>query len=147
MERIERFDSLGAVHQARAALLAKREGHATAIRSHWDTMAEAEFRSGVVNGTLRGIWKAWSPMNTLGSVVGQPGDLTGLLLNTVLGGKGQGPWGRALIWVASATMPMLIDRLKQNDRARHTLSEFERSWQRIKNHMRERREARRANDQ
>jgi hypothetical protein len=141
MEKSEGFDSLDAVHLHREALRAKRQGHATAIRSHWSTLGEAEFRSGVVNGAMRGLWKAWSPMDTLRSAAGQPADLAGTVLGMALGSKAHTGWGRVLMYIAGAAMPLLIERVKDNDRIQHLLSELDRSWHRIKDRMRERREA------
>jgi hypothetical protein len=138
MAKNEPFDTLDAVHLHRDALRAKRQDHATAIRSHWSTLGEAEFRSGVVNGAMRGLWKAWSPMDTLRTAAGQPADLSATLLGLALGGRARTGWGRALIWVASAAMPLVLDRLKENERVQHFMIEFQHSWQRIIQRWRER---------
>ena len=142
MEKHEHFATLDAVHLHRDALRAKRQSHATAVRSHWSTLGEAEFRSALVNGAVRGLWSAWKPMDTVRSVVGQPVNLSATLLGLALGSRARNGWGRALIYVASAAMPFLMDRLKDNERLQHILSELDRSWHRIKDRVRERREAR-----
>jgi hypothetical protein len=141
MGKSERFDSLDAVHLHRDALRAKRVGHSTAVRSHWSTLGDAQFRTALVNGAVRGVWNAWRPMDTLRAVTGQPADLAGTLLGIALGSKARTGWGRVLMYVAGAAMPLLIERMKDNDRVQHLLSELDRSWHRIKDRMRERREA------
>ena len=143
METTKRFNSLAEVQRHKELLRARRAGHQAGIKRHWDTLGEPEFRSGVVNGAMRGVWQAWRPMETLKGMAGEPTDLTGVLLGMALGGKARTGWGRLLIWAASAATPMMLDRLQQNERAHHLLSELGRSWDRVKDYVRQRREAHR----
>lgn len=134
------FRSLADVQRHREFLHARRDGHMAGIRSHWSTLGEPAFRSGVVNGAVRSVWQAWSPMSTLKSVAGEPTELAGTVLGMALGSKAHTGWGRLLIWAASAATPVLLDRLQHNERVQHLLSELGRSWDRVKDHWRQRRE-------
>lgn len=142
MEPTKRFKSIGDVQRHRELLKARRASHQAGIKRHWDTLGEPDFRSGVVNGAMRNLWKAWSPMDTLKSMVGQPTDLSGMLLGMALGTRARTGWGRLLMWAAGAIAPMLAKRMQQSDHSQHLLSELGRSWERIKEYVRQRREAR-----
>lgn len=141
METTKRFNSLADVQRHKELLRARRAAHQAGIKQHWDTLGQPEFRSGVVNGAMRSVWQAWSPMDTLKTMAGEPTDLTGTVLGMALGGKARTGWGRLLIWAASAATPMVLDRLQRNERAHHLLSELGRSWDRVKDYVRQRREA------
>jgi len=142
MATTERFTSMADVRMQRDVLRARRAAHGNGIRSHWNTLGEGEFRSGVVNGAFRSIWSAWRPLDTLRTVAGQPGDLTGTILGLALGSRARTPWGRALVWAAGAAMPFVVDRLRENERVQHFLVEFQRSWDRIRERVRTPREDR-----
>lgn len=141
MESTKRFRSLTDVHLRKEELRARRAAHQAGIKRHWDTLGEPEFRSSVVNGAMRDLWKAWKPLDTLKSVAGQPSDVGGMLLGLALGTKARTGWGRLLIWAASAVTPLLAERMQQHDRSQHLLSELGRSWERIKEYVRQRRAA------
>lgn len=132
MVTTDRFTSLADVRMQRDVLRARRDAHGNGIRSHWTTLGEGEFRKGVLNGTIRGLWTAWRPMDTMRAMAGDPVDLTSAILGIALGSRARTPWGKALMWVAGAAMPMVIDRLRENDRVQHFLTELKRTWDRIR---------------
>jgi hypothetical protein len=142
MEPTKRFQSLAEVQRHKELLKARRASHQAGIKRHWETLGEPDFRSSVVNGAMRSLWKAWNPMDTLRTLAGQPSDLGGMLLGMALGTKARTGWGRLLMWVAGAVTPMVAERLQQHDRSQHLLSELGRSWERIKEYVRQRRAAR-----
>lgn len=143
MQSSKRFHSLADVQRHRELLRARREAHAAGIKQHWDTLGEPEFRKGVMSGAMRSIWKAWSPVDMLKSMSGEPSGLTGILLGMALGSRARTGWGRLLTWAAGAAVPVVADRLKEDERAQHLLSELGRSWERLKAYVRQRREAHR----
>lgn len=141
MERTERFRSLDDVRMRRERMRIERAQHLSNIKQHWSTLGEGGFRSGVVNGAVRNLWNAWQPLDTLRTIAGNGTDLGSTLLGMALGSKARTPWGRALIWAAGATMPMLLERMQENQRVQHILVELQRSWARIRERMRSSHEA------
>jgi hypothetical protein len=142
MERTERFRSLEEVRLHRDRLRALRDGHLAGIKGHWESLGEPEFRSGVVNGVFHSVWEAWRPLDALRTVA-TDGDLPGTALGLLLGRHSKSPWGRALVWAAGAVLPIIVSQVRNNEHVQRFTSELGRSWERIKDHMRERREARR----
>lgn len=138
MQRTERFRDLQDVQRYHEALRASRNAHAEGIRQHWNTLGEGEFRSAIISGTARGLWKAWNPFSSIS--VGSVGstDLATTLLGLALGSRARTGWGRALVYGFSVAAPYLMDGLKQNERVQHFMSEIQRSWQRIVERWRDR---------
>jgi hypothetical protein len=143
MESTKRFKDLEEVAKYRETLRDQRASAVAGVRSHWSTLGEPGFRSGVLNGTMRSVVKAWKPLDTLKAMAGEPTDLTGAVLGLALGSRSRTVWGRLLVWAVGAAAPMLVGRLKQNEQVGNLLSELERSWHRVIDRLRERREARR----
>lgn len=142
MERIERFRTLEDVYLQRDRLRALRDGHLAGIKGHWESLGEPEFRRAVVKATFSNIWEAWRPLDALRTVA-TDGDLPGTALGLLLGRHSKGPFGRVLMWAAGAVLPRIIEQVRDNEKVQRFTSELGRSWDRIKDHMRERREARR----
>lgn len=139
MGKTERFTSLADVRNQRDVLRAKRAAHGSGIRSHWSTLGESEFRSGVVNGAVRGLLTAWRPLETMRTMAGSSTGLTGTILAMALGSRARTPWGRALVWAAGAAMPFVVERFRENDRIQHFIVELQRSWGRISDRVRSQR--------
>jgi hypothetical protein len=136
MERIEGFRTLDEVRLHRARLRAQRDLHRGSMEGHWRTLGEGSFHRGVVNGAVRGLWNAWQPLDTFRTVVGNGSDVGSVLLGMVLGSKARTPWGRMLVWAASAAMPMVLERLQGNERVQHILNELRTTWTRVRERMR-----------
>ncbi len=141
MERTDRFRTLDDVHLHRDRLRATRAHHLDGIKGHWGTLREREFRGAVVNSFFRDLWQTWRPLGALRTMAGNGSDLGGLGLGMLMGKRASSPWGRVATWIAGAVLPLVRERLGSDPRVQQFLSEVQRSWQRIKDHINERRAA------
>jgi len=146
MERTERFGTLDDVRLHKERLRALRDGHLAGMRGHWGTLHEGGFHRGVIAGALRDLWEVWSPMGAMRSLMGNGGGMTSAALGLALGKRARSPWGRVLIWAMGAITPIMVNKLRENARSGHILEELGRTWERIKEYVRERREAHRDHD-
>ncbi len=80
-------------------------------------------------------------MGTVRNVMGNGVGFASAALGFVLGKRARSPWGRALIWAVGAAAPFLANKFQQNGKSGHFMEELGRTWERIKEYIRERREA------
>jgi hypothetical protein len=145
MPTTEPFRSLADVQLAKARLRTERDRTQDALRTHFDHLREPAFRRALVGATIGELLQAWPPIKRLTRLLGGSSGITSKALGLALGAKATTPWGRAAMMVASALLPGLVERLTADPQGtgQRVLHELGISWQRIKDHVQARAEARR----
>lgn len=142
----ERFTSMAQVHAHRERLRAERDAHARAMEEHWTALREPAIRQAMVGGVVKGVLRSlftWRAARD--AAEGAAPGVLGAALGAAIGGPGKGPFRQAIAAGLSAAIPLLWERWFEEGKAGHVLSELDRSWERVKEHVRERRRARQGN--
>ncbi len=139
----ERFTDMAAVQRERERLRAVRDRRLAELNGHWAHLREPEllgsFGGTLAKGMLRSMF-SWSKVGKLASGISP--EMIGGLAGLVLGGRAKSTAAKVLAMGLSAAVPFLAERFRGGGKG-DLLSELDTSWQRLKDHLRERREARR----
>ncbi len=139
MKNSDRFESMDSVRTEKARLRAAREGYRYNLTEHWNVLREKDFRRGLVGDVFGELLGSWRPMKAVMAFMdNRPQGLSHMAAN-MLGAKKDTPWGKAIMWGLTAATPYLTEKIGGNKTAETLLSEVRRSWDRIRNYVRQRR--------
>lgn len=150
--RTERFRDLAAVQAEKARLAGTLEERRAAFRTRAARVGDPAFRRQLVDRAVNDLIAAWKPLRTAREVLRSSPGIIGGALDVMLGAKRFTPMGRLISTVVAALTPVLMEKagirrngeeegLPLKDALRRELGV---SWQRLKDHLRERRETRAA---
>ena len=142
MKKSERFKSMDEVHTEKARLQAAREGYRHNLKEHWTVLGEKEFRRGLVGDFFGELLSAWRPAKSIMAFMDKRPQTLAHLASNFLGHKKDTVWGKALMWGLTAASPYITEKISGNRTAGTLMDEVQRSWERIKDYVRRRKEAR-----
>ncbi len=144
MAKTETFQDLEEVRAAKIRLRAERDRVQEGLSAQLQLIREPEFRKALAGDTVGDMLQAWKPIRTLRTMFGGTAGLTSKALGLVVGAKAKTPAGRVMVALASFVLPALMEKFGERsgitpDKLQHELGV---SWERIKEYVKERREAR-----
>ena len=144
MPRTDKFRSLAEVQVAKARSRAERELVQERLRSRVALIGEPDFRNALISNALGNMIRSWKPTRTILRLLGGTSGMASAALGLAMSAKATTPMGRVFILLANSLLPSLMEGLAREpdgrtDRLMHELGV---SWQRIKDHVKERRKAR-----
>lgn len=143
MATTERFDSMEAVQQERQRLRAQRDERLLQLNSHWEHLREPALQKAIASGALKVVSRSLFSWNTAKDVArGISPEMIGGIAGLAFGGRAKTTAGKVLAMGLSAAVPFIAERLGNRSNGPNVMSELERSWERVKAYVRERREAR-----
>lgn len=137
------FNSLAEVRAEKERLRRERDRVQSGLKDQLELVRDKDFRKALMRDAVGDMLQAWRPVRSLMSLLGKSPGAAGSVLGSVLGSRANSAWGRALMGIAGMLVPMIMDQLGK-DPARTTGKlghELEVSWGRIKEYVRQRREA------
>jgi len=145
MATTKRFTSLADVHAEKERLRRERDRVRSGLKDQLELVHDKDFRKALIGDAVGDMLQAWRPVRTIMSLLGKSPGTTGQVLGSVLGGGISSPLGKVLMAVASAAIPVVMDRLGKDPGATGSklAHELAVSWGRVKDYVRERREAHR----
>jgi hypothetical protein len=141
MKKSDRFESMDQVRTEKARLRAAREGYRYNMKEHWTVLGEKEFRRGLVGDVFSELMGAWRPMKAIMAFTDHQPHALANIAGKLLGHKKDSIWGKAIMWGLTAATPYLSEKVSGNKTAETLLSEVKRSWDRIRDYVRQRRAA------
>lgn len=138
MKKSDRFESMDAVRTEKARLRAAREGYRYNLKEHWTVVGEKEFRRGLVGDVFGELLAAWRPAKAVMAFMDHKPQALANIAGSLLGHNKATPWGKAIMWGLTAATPYLSEKIGGNKNAGTLLSEVQRSWDRIKDYIRQR---------
>ena len=143
MKTTERFTDMASVQRERERLKAVRDERLHDLDGHWQRMGDPALRRSLVLSTVKNALRplfSFSGAKELAS--GFNAETLGGLAALFFGGRAKTMAGKALAMGLSAAIPYFSKRLHDAGDG-HVKEELRTSWERVKTHVRERREARR----
>lgn len=143
MATTERFDSMETVQRERERLRAQRDERLLQLNGHWAQLREPELQKAIANGAMKVMSRSlfsWHTAKDVASTISP--ELIGGIAGLAFGGRAKTTAGKILAMGLSAAVPFIAERIGKSGTGTNVMSELERSWQRVKDHVRERREAR-----
>lgn len=137
MKKTDRFQSLEDVRREREHLKAVRDRHQHALEEYWQLVHEPEFRRGLAGDAFGDMLRAWKPMRALGRFFQSDAGAVGNVMGMVMGSRSRTLKGRLFAWAVSALAPILLKRYATPERMEHIVSEVKRSWDRVRERVRE----------
>ncbi|MBK6408770.1 MAG: hypothetical protein IPP95_01910 [Flavobacteriales bacterium] len=137
MMRSERFKDLTSVNAELLRLEEVRDTHAARLDNHFQALKQSEFRSALVKNTMKDALGSFAQDNLLGSLIGGGGLGNGLSL--ALGAGKGGLWKRVALFALGLAAPKLLQKVESISLP-DILHEFGVSWERLKDHVQQRRE-------
>jgi len=146
MVKTETFQNLDEVRAAKIRMRAERDRMQDDLGAHLQLMREPDFRKAVAGDAMGDLLQAWKPLRTMKAMFGGTAGLTGKAIGLVVGSKAKTPAGRVMVALASFVLPALVEKFGKKsgitpDKFQHELGV---SWERVKEYVKERREAREA---
>ncbi len=139
MKKSERYKSMDEVRTEKARLRAAREGYRYNLQEHWTVMGEKEFRRGLVGDVFGELLAAWRPAKAVMAFIDHKPQTLAHIAGQMLGHKKETPWGKAIMWGLTAATPYLSEKIGGNKNGETILFEVRRSWDRIRDYVRQRR--------
>lgn len=139
------FNSLAEVRAEKERLRRERDRVQSGLKDQLDLVRDKDFRKALIGDAVGDMLQAWRPVRAIMSFLGKSPGTTGQVLGSVLGGRMNSKWARVLMAVASAAIPVVMDRMGKDPGATGSklAHELAVSWGRVKDYVRERREAHR----
>lgn len=137
MKRIDRFQSLDEVRREREKLKAVRDKHQNALQGYWELVHEPEFRRGLAGDAFGDMLRAWKPMRALGRFIQSDTGAMGNVLGMAMGSRSKTLKGRLFAWAVSALAPILLKKYATPEKMEHIVTEVKRSWDRVRERVRE----------
>ncbi len=149
--RTERFRDMAAVKAEKIRLANALDERRIAFRSRAERLGDPVFRRQVTDRAINQLIAAWKPLRTAREVLRSSPGILGGALDVMLGAKRFTPMGRLISTVVTALTPLLMEKAgirRKGEEVNLPLGEAVRrefgvSWQRLKDHLRDRLEARR----
>lgn len=140
MKRTERFRDLTAVNAELIRLEGIRDGHAERLEEHFQALKHSEFRKALVKNTVKEVAGNFAPAKLLASLFGGGGIGSGLTM--ALGAEKGGIWKRMGMFALGLAAPKLLKTVESISLP-DVGHELMISWERLKDHMEQRREEKR----
>lgn len=139
------FNSLAEVRAEKERLRRERDRVQSGLKDQLELVRDKEFRKALIGDAVGDMLQAWRPVRAIMSFLGKSPGTTGQVLGSVLGGRMNSKWARVLMAVAGAAIPLVMDRMGKDSGATGSklAHELAVSWGRVKDYVRERREAHR----
>lgn len=137
MKRTERFKDLTAVNAELIRLEGIRDAHAERLEEHFQALKQSEFRSALVKNTAKEILGNFAPGKLLASLFGGGGMGSGLSM--ALGAGKGGLWKRLGMFGLGLAAPKVL-KMMESISLPDIGHELMVSWERLKDHMEQRRE-------
>ena len=135
----ERFRSIDQVRAEQARLRTLREAHEKALSGHWDALGDGEVQKGLAGSMVKCILRSVLTWRNARAAAGMAApSLLGALTGAAVSGGTGGPWRRTLGAVLGAAVPLFWERYVQGGRLQHLFAELGRSWEHVKDHVRDR---------
>lgn len=137
------FSSLAEVRAEKERLRRERDRVQSGLKDQLELVRDKDFRKALIGDAVGDMLQAWRPIRKIMSFLGKSPGMTGQVLGSLLGGRMNSKWARVLMAVASAAIPVVLDRLGKDPGATGSklAHELDVSWGRVKDYVRERREA------
>ena len=143
MATTERFDSIEAVQRERERLRALRDQQLVQLTTHWGHLREPGLQKAIGTGMLKVFTRSLFSWNTAKDVAsGISPEMIGGIAGLAFGGRAKTTAGKILAMGLSAAVPFIADRFRGKGTGHNVMSELDRSWERVKNYVRDRRDAR-----
>ena len=145
MATTKRFTSLADVHAEKERLRRERDRLQNDLKAQLELVRDKDFRMALVGDAVGDLLRSWRPIRAIMGVFGKSPGAAGQVLGSVLGGRMGSPLGKVLMAVATAAIPLVMERLGKDPGATGSklAHELAVSWGRVKDYVRERREAHR----
>ena len=143
MPRTELFTSLAEVRTEKELLRRELDRARADLRTQVELVGDPEFRRALAGDAFGDMLQAWQPLRSVKKLLGNSPTMTSGALGMLFGEKALTPFGRLLIAIATAALPIVMERIGK-DPGRNSEKLFEElgvSWERVKNYVRERRAA------
>ena len=139
MTKTDRFQDLAAFRAEKLRAAAKSDMYAERLENHMDSLKQGEFRGKLLKNTVSSALGGSTPGKILGSIIGSAG-LGGALSMAAGSGKG-GLMKRAGLFALGLAAPQLLKKVEYFSISDigHELGV---SWERLKDHLEDRREER-----
>lgn len=139
------FNSLAEVRAEKERLRSERDRVQSGLKGQLELVRDKDFRKALIGDAVGDMLQAWRPVRAIMSFLGKSPGTTGQVMGSVLGGRMNSTWARVLMAVASAAIPVVMDRMGKDPGATGSklAHELAVSWGRVKDYVRERREAHR----
>lgn len=137
MRRTDRFLNLAEVRLERDRLKGIRDKHQEALVEYWDLVREPAFRRGMAGDAFGDMLRAWRPLRSLSQLLRVENGAVGSAIGLAMGARSRTVKGRVFAWIVSAIAPMLLERFATPERLEHIATELKRSWERVKERVRE----------
>lgn len=137
MKGTDRFQSLAELRMERDRLKAVRDRHEDALNGYWDLMRDKDFRRGLAGDAFGDMLRAWKPMRTLGRFMRSDDGSMGNVLGMVMGSRARTLKGRLFAWAVGIIAPIVLKKYASPERMEHIVQEVKRSWDRVRERMRE----------
>lgn len=146
MAKTETFQNLDEVRAAKIRLRAERDRVQEGFAAQLQLIREPEFRKAIAGDAMGDLLQAWKPLRTVKAMFGGTAGITSKAIGLVVGAKAKTPAGRVMVALASFVLPALMEKFGKKsgittDKLQHELGV---SWERVKEYVKERREAREA---
>lgn len=139
MKTIDRFHNLAEFRAEKARLHLQKETHLVRLEDHFLAWKKPAFRKAMAKDVISDITHQLLPKGLLGTLLSKVDIGTGISM--ALGSGRGGAAKRAGLFALGAAAPSLLQKL-ENISLPEIGEEFKVSWQRLKKHMRERKEER-----
>ncbi len=136
MKTTDRFADLKEFRAEKARLQMERTANRVRLEQHFSAWKEPHFRKAMVKDVVGDITHLVLPKGILGALLGKADMGSGLRM--ALGASGGGLLKRAGLFALGIAAPTMLSKL-ENISLPEIGNEFQVSWQRLKEHMRERR--------
>lgn len=139
------FNNLAEVRAEKERLRRERDRVQSGLKAQLELVRDMDFRKALIGDAVGDMLQAWRPVRAIMSFLGKSPGTTGQVLGSVLGGRMNSKWARVLMAVASAAIPVVMDQMGKDPGATGSklAHELAVSWGRVKDYVRERREAHR----
>jgi len=137
MRRTDRFLNLAEVRLERDRLKGIRDKHQEALVEYWDLVREPAFRRGMAGDAFGDMLRAWRPLRSLSQLLRVENGAVGSAIGLAMGARSRTVKGKPFAWIVSAIAPMLLERFATPERLEHIATELKRSWERVKERVRE----------
>ena len=142
MTKTDRFQSIAHLREEKLRLDATRRLHRERLKMHWEALGDKEVRKRMVSGTVSEILGSWNPTRILGKLFGG-GSITssiGLMMSAKKAG-----WAKKIaLFALGMVAPKILKRVEHLS-IPDILHEVNVSIGNVREHMRERKEARASN--
>jgi hypothetical protein len=142
MTAIERFSSMDEVRTELERRSALRDARRADLRQEWARLQDPAFRRQLLAEGVRHAIGGIPWLKALRGLFTPSRSTAGQVVGMAFGAGRKTPAGRVVGMVAGLVLPLLIDRLATPERAGQVVSELRRSWDRLRDRWRERRERR-----